>query len=139
MSELNEIQGCQDKSPEIHFLLKLLMKLEGANGVALINRDGSVFAKIINKIENQEQILNDMKLIALESQRELLELSHGVYKQQIGKLLLMDLKNQYVLVILFDIAMDGNEIFSHYYQIINFIGKTISEILINDKAKDYFR
>lgn len=114
---------------EFEFLFKMLMKMEGAKASALISREG----KIVDKVSEDgvpESAFSQMIDLALSSKsRMAMELNHGLFKGELGNFILMDCGSEYVLVILFDIEMKPNIIFSTYWQIINFIGLTFLDII----------
>jgi predicted regulator of Ras-like GTPase activity (Roadblock/LC7/MglB family) len=114
---------------EFEFLFKMLMKMEGAKSAALIARDGKIVDKIIGE-KGLEMAFPQMVDLALSSKsRMAMELNHGLFKGELGNFILMDCGPEYVLVILFDILMKPNIIFSTYWQIINFIGQTFLDII----------
>lgn len=114
---------------EFEFLFKMLMKMEAAIAAALISREGYIIDQILTD-ELKKDDLNEMLDLALSaSDRIALELNHGLFKGTMGKVLIMDVGKDYVLGILFDPRMDSNEIFSHYWQIIRFIGSTFLDLL----------
>ncbi len=131
MNDLNKKKISDN--PEISFLFKMLMKMEGTLGAALVyregNKEGKVLASILKEKVSGDSLAEIIKVTSHSTDRIGLELNYGFYKGNIGKFLIRDLNKNNVLIILFDMAMDANQIFSHYFQIISFIGDTLLDVL----------